>query len=46
MTIKISPELLKQLGEWSPPVQFMVQQEGGEYTLVARTHTCDPKEKQ
>jgi hypothetical protein len=38
--IRISPELLEKLGEWSSPVEVRVERDGDEYTLTARTHQC------
>lgn len=34
--VRVSPELLAELGEWSEPVQIMVEQAYGEWTMIAR----------
>lgn len=44
VTVKVSRELLAELGNWSDPVQIMVEHVGGEYTMVARRHDCPIRE--
>lgn len=40
VTVKVSRELLAELGQWSKPVQVMIERlPTGEYEMIARTYT-------
>lgn len=44
VTIKVSKELFAQLGEWSSPVEVMIERPpSGEHTMIARVHHCKAK---
>lgn len=40
VTVKVSRELLDKMGDWSEPVEVMIERAHGEYTMVARRHSC------
>lgn len=40
--VEVAPELLDELGEWSPAVQVRIESlPDGRITMIARRHTCD-----
>ena len=42
ITVKVSPELLAQLGEWSEPLQVRVVPEDTGYTMIFRRPESKP----
>lgn len=44
VTVKVSREILAELTRWSEPVQVMIENIGGEYTMIARRHDCPVRE--
>lgn len=40
VTVEVSRELLKQLSEWSRPVQVRIDHTDNGYEITTRTHDC------
>jgi hypothetical protein len=36
VTVRVSPELLAQMGEWSEPLEVKIELDAGEYSMVFR----------
>jgi hypothetical protein len=39
--VRVAPELLEQLGEWSPPVRVRIEHTSYGYDMIAQTHVCE-----